>query len=767
VNPIDNLLSRLKAAGCDPKETGTGQWRSKCPSHQGRSSNLSIKEGDDGSVLLNCHHQDGGGQSCNAEAITKALGLSLRDLFPPRGAAPSNAKPRSKPQSGGNGKPYPTAEKAIGAAANAAGGKVSTHGPWIYKAADGKGEEMRIYRIDMPDGDKQFRPVYRDSAGWHLGDPRKSSLPPYHLDELAAAPLLVVAEGEKCADLVRDLGIPATTSSHGSNSPHKTDWSPLAGTTAMADGAVQMGKTVVIIPDNDDPGRGYKEAVATILSGLNPPPIVKVLELPLKDEGDDIEQWLQGLPASWGPDEKKAELLKLIGRAEEWKPAAAAATADVIDSTDDVEIVDRWPRLDPKAFHGLAGELVELADPHSEADPVAILIQLLVAFGNMIGRSAHFSVGATRHFLNLFAAMIGPTALGRKGTSLDIILWFLRLADPDWSRDRVQGGLVSGEGLIHHVRDETWNDVEVKDPQTKQKRRERVLTDAGVADKRLLIVETEMSRMLKAMNRDTNTLSDVIRQAWDTGQLRTLGKHNPAKASDAHVSIICHATQADVRKHLTETDSANGFANRFLWVCSRRSKILPDGGNLESVNWTPIQQKLMEAAAFAKQPDRSSGVSQPGRRVTRDQKATKVWHAIYEELSAGRPGLVGKILSRAEAQVMRLACLYALLDSSEQVKAEHLGAAVAIWEYCEASARLVFGDGMGDPDAEKVLKALKEQPAGLTRSQVNIDVFRRNRKAEELTALLSDLLTQGLIHRKTDQSTGGRAAERWYFGRGS
>src|SRR5262249_1279204 len=125
----------------------------------------------------------------------------------------------------------------------------------------------------------------------------------------------------------------------------------------------------------------------------------------------------------------------------------------------------------------------------------------------------------------------------------------------------------------------------------------------------------------------------------------------------------------------------------------------------------------------------------------------------------------GKILSRAEAQVMRLACIYALLDCSEVVRIDHLEAAVALWEYSETSARLIFGDGVGDSDLERLLNALKDQPEGLTRSQISRHVFRRHKKSAELVALLTDALTQGLVHRKSDASTGGRASERWFFGR--
>ena len=77
-----------------------------------------------------------------------------------------------------------------------------------------------------------------------------------------------VTEGEKAADAIRELGLVATTSAGGSSAAAKTDWSPLAG------------KTVVVCPDNDEPGEKYGNQVASILVELNPPAPVKLLRFP-------------------------------------------------------------------------------------------------------------------------------------------------------------------------------------------------------------------------------------------------------------------------------------------------------------------------------------------------------------------------------------------------------------------------------------------------------------------------------------------------------
>ena len=184
--------------------------------------------------------------------------------------------------------------------------------------------------------------------------------------------------------------------------------------------------------------------------------------------------------------------------------------------------------------------------------------------------------------------------------------------------------------------------------------------------------------------RDGNTLSEVIRDSWDTGFLRNATKSNPLKATDAHIGIIGHVTIEEIRRLLTSTDAANGFANRFLWICAKRSQSLPDGGALSTVDFQPLVDRLRAALAFAKM----SGEMQ------RDAAARAAWHAVYDMLSEDQ-GLANTILARAEAQVLRLSMLYALLDQSRIIQHAHLNAALALWHYAEESAAYIFGEATG------------------------------------------------------------------------
>lgn len=409
-----------------------------------------------------------------------------------------------------------------------------------------------------------------------------------------------------------------------------------------------------------------------------------------------------------------------------------------------------WPKpLRPDAYYGLPGDIVEALSPHTEADDAALLVQFLVAFGNVIGRGPHFRAEADKHFTNLFAVLVGDSAKGRKGTSWGYIRKLFEAVDEGWVDEHIGSGLSSGEGLIWSVRDPITRQEAVKEKGKRTGETETVVEDYGVEDKRMLVMESEYASVLKVLQRDGNTLSALVRNAWDTGKLQTMTKNSPAVATGAHVSILGHITKAELVRYLDSTEAGNGFGNRFLWFAVQRSKMLPDGGDMGSVDYDPLVQRLRDAVAFAALVE----------EMRRDEKARALWHRVYPSLSEGKPGLLGAMVARAEAQVMRIALLYALLDCSDCIRVEHLKAALAVWEYSEASARWIFGDSMGDPIADEVLRLLRESADGLTRTAIN-NALGRNKGAQHIGRALESLNARGLI-RCTREETGGRPVERW------
>jgi len=283
------------------------------------------------------------------------------------------------------------------------------------------------------------------------------------------------------------------------------------------------------------------------------------------------------------------------------------------------------------------------------------------------------------------------------------------------------------------VRDEAWKEV----------KGELEKVDDGVHDKRLLILEPELASVFKRMNGEGNSLSAVLRQAWDGSPLATLTKNSPLKATGAHVSMIGHVTREELLLHLTEIERANGFGNRWLFFLVRRSKVLPEGGCVPPAKMEPLikdlQKVLQEAETITE--------------VERDAEARELWAKLYPKLSAGEPGLVGAMLARAEAQVLRLSVLYALLDCSALIRLPHLKAALAVWDFCEASVRRLFGGRLGFPIADKILQAIRVR-GPLTRTQIS-DLFGRNLSSAELDAALGMLLESGQLYMSTRES-GGR-----------
>src|SRR5262249_14609951 len=193
-----------------------------------------------------------------------------------------------------------------------------------------------------------------------------------------------------------------------------------------------------------------------------------------------------------------------------------------------------------------------------------------------------------------------------------------------------------------------------------------------------------------------NTLSVFIRQAWDTGTLATLTRHSPLRATGAHVSVIGHITTQELGKYLDQNELFNGFANRFLWLLVRRSKLLPDGGR--GLDLAALGARLGYALATA----RDVGP------MARGQAADRLWHDAYPRLTADRGGLYGAVTGRAEAQVLRLSMLYALLDGKGVIEEPHLRAALALWAYADASAKIIFGAQPEDSLVEAALAKLKE-----------------------------------------------------------
>jgi hypothetical protein len=387
-------------------------------------------------------------------------------------------------------------------------------------------------------------------------------------------------------------------------------------------------------------------------------------------------------------------------------------------------------------FHGIAGRFVQMIAPHTEADPAALLVQFLVAVGNCLGHGPYYRVEATKHYANEFCAIVGQSSKARKGTSLNWINGLLCQVDDDWAAKCQAHGLVSGEGIIHHVRDDALC------PKNGRK-------IPGITDKRLLIIEEEFGGPLAAVGRKDNTLGSILRSAWDGKNLRTLAKNCGEVATAPHISCIGHITFDELKAKLRGDLLTNGFANRFLWVYARRSRLLPDGGALSPEDLGEFVDPLTSVIETA----RGYG------RITRDDEAGALWRAEYPRLSAERSGTVGAVTSRLEAHAIRLALIYALLDGCPVIRADHLRAALEVCEYSLRSAEYAFG-GLS-ADAQAIYDALQARaPEALARKDICRWVFQNHADSNAIQAALDELDARRLTVREVEP-TGGGPRELW------
>lgn len=411
------------------------------------------------------------------------------------------------------------------------------------------------------------------------------------------------------------------------------------------------------------------------------------------------------------------------------------------------------PTLHPDVYHGLFGEAVKAVAPHTEAEPAAILLVTLTAFGSAAGLGPHFDHGKP-HGSNLFVGLVGPTS-GKKGTATGIGLWLVGEADPEWRNHRVhRQGFGSGEGLVWAVRDPRDGTGGPPDP--------------GVTDKRLLVVEEEWAKGFALAASESSILSPVIRSAFDRAAVGKANKgENAYGCRRPHISIVANITPQEFAKCLNGKHAgsiANGFVNRFLLCWTDRVRFLPRGGD-----WPEALRPFVSATADALAYARGVG------RLALDDEAGRLWDSEYRRLEAHPDDLFGMATARASDLVMKLALVYALADKADAIRLPHLRAALACWAYCEATAKRLFvpADAVGrgqqqtatastpDPLWLLLLRLIRAEP-GMRRSELTAKL-KNTAKADAIGHALDELEARSLAYR-TDERTDGRAAERWYPG---
>lgn len=297
---VDDVVSRLEGA----KAAANGSWSARCPAHEDGSPSLSVRAGDHGGVIVKCH------AGCSFDEVCAALGYEPRQLCGPRSGEVCAPGGRREPQEQRPPKKRRIHGTVAEAQAAALASVRSTRGvDWRlvaqHRYRDLSGAElMRALRFEPPGGgDKTIRPIHARDDGWALGDP-DGLLPLYRLDSLRFHETVYVVEGEKAADAGASIGLNVTTSAHGASSAAKSDWAPIAS------------GSVVLMPDNDEPGSAYVASVCARLRQLNPEIELRVLTLPELPQHGDLFDFVAARRAGGrGEDQILSEIHELASAA--------------------------------------------------------------------------------------------------------------------------------------------------------------------------------------------------------------------------------------------------------------------------------------------------------------------------------------------------------------------------------------------------------------------------------------------------------------------
>lgn len=430
--------------------------------------------------------------------------------------------------------------------------------------------------------------------------------------------------------------------------------------------------------------------------------------------------------------------------AEDERREAAQRNGYHPDDTEAVRTVP-WPTLPDGALQGITGDIVRAVAPHTEADDAAVLVHLLAIFGVMVGPSPYLRAGNANHHALIHPLVVGRTSDGAKGTSCNVVISIARQALENFY-EHVASGLSTAEGLIEAVRDGDESDDEN--------------ADSGVTDKRLLVIESEYRQVLSRSRRDGNTLAPTLRQVWDHDTLRTMTRSKSRlTATNPHIGIIGHITPGEFSAELRESDLSGGSVNRLLICLSRRSKLKPDLGNVpdEVIAGTG---ELFRLAVKAGAERGAMGFA---------ENVWPRWEQVYAELNRDRADTrAAAATARGVPHVLRLALLYALLDSAEQIGLEHLEAAVALWRYCEDSARWLFSTyelEAGETERGSLVEFIKRGGSkGRSRTDISMGHYQKNKTAGEINAALEPLIHDGVVIEIRDNApAGGRPTTRYVY----
>lgn len=394
------------------------------------------------------------------------------------------------------------------------------------------------------------------------------------------------------------------------------------------------------------------------------------------------------------------------------------------------------PVLQKDALPGWIGEFVKLACKHSEADPVAVLVTLLLRFATFFS-GQFIAVSEEKQWARTFAVIVGDSAKSRIGASEKMVNRLFEGLRRDYRHLSVP--LSKVEDIIYKVRDETVEQDAIHGS--------RHVTDRGEPDKYLFILDKNLAYSLSCKKPELDTLSSIITQLFDEGNAAIkLLKDKWLKTTGAHVAILAHIQRAELNSLREKLQIPNSYANCFLWILAQRQPPNPMPKAM------PGKEVERFAGIIKKCIDEQHKITQA---VALTENAVKLWEKSYSGLIMEYSGFTGSVLDRSEVHAIRLALIYALAAGRSEIRTQDIKAAIALVNYSRQSALLLFSCNPDEKIKVKLLEALGTAPNNeMTLTEISKKVFNKNMNSAEIQVILNEMVSSGLLQREEIKTAG-------------
>jgi hypothetical protein len=397
---------------------------------------------------------------------------------------------------------------------------------------------------------------------------------------------------------------------------------------------------------------------------------------------------------------------------------AAARAGDELDLLGMPTSGDFPEHPDPVAFDGLLGGMVGDLSSGTDASEVGLLGSLIAFTGALVPGQAYFHRLQTS---SPYIALVGESSIGRKGTAMTRVMDAMGEALQIVTVNRaVLDGMNSGEGLVSSL----------------YYKKEHFPYEPCVG----LVFEEEYASLLASRGRDGSTLDPKMRQAFDGGPLsnRKAGESKTV-VPPYWLPALIGITPVELRARLEPGALQSGSANRWLYLPVIRRDVIP-------LNTAPAfskdnRDRLLKARAAAAEKPATLNV---------DPAVTHTLAEYADFLPSVSVGVARDLTRRLAIIGFRVALVHALIERAGSVTSSHLARALALTEYARRGIAWVFGDTIGNPDANLLLRHL-HATGGLTRTAISREIIRDPIRRQ---AAIDELLRLGKARIVTLQTAG-------------